>query len=90
MFYAQVNLDEFLICQIVSEKLLELAKNPNNNKPSTQCACCQECHADGGKYYGMVVQFKSSHRWLPIKKYMLQQYQGNLHFSLQNTGYVAA
>ena len=91
MTYAQANLNEFPTCQVFSEKLLEFfSKDPNDNNPPTRWVCCQEIHTDRGKLCHVVVQFKSSRRWLPIKKFTLQQYGVNLHFSSQDTGYVTA
>ena len=80
--YAEANMNEFPTYQMFSEKLLEFySNNSNNNNPLTKWVCCQEDHADGEKHYHMVVQFKSSYTWLPIKKYMSQQYGVSLHFS---------
>ena len=47
---AQANLNQYPACQVFSETLLEFfRKNPNDNNPPTQWACCQEDHADGGE-----------------------------------------
>ena len=71
-------------------KVLEFfTKQKDDKNPPLQWSCCQEPHADDGKHH-TVIRFEKLGRWMPIKKYMIQNFGKNLHFSSQNLGYVAA
>ena len=91
--YSEANLVEFPTCGVFVEKVLKFfTKQKDDKNPLLRWStiCCQEPHAEGGKHYHMVISFQKPQKWMPVKKYMIQNFGINLHFSSQNLGYVAA
>ena len=91
--YSEANLVEFPTCGVFVDKVLKFfTKQKDDKNPLLRWStvCCQEPHAEGGKHYHMVIIFEKPQRWMSVKKYMIQNFGINLHFSSQNLGYVAA
>ena len=53
--------------------------------------CCSlENHSDGGQHYHMVLKLDRVHRWLPSKKFLLQTFGINVHYSNIHHNYFSA
>lgn len=75
IIYSQANSVEFSTCRDFVEKVLEFfLKQRDDKNPPLQWPYCQELDADCRKHYHMVKRFKKSRRWMPIQKYIIQNF----------------
>ena len=55
-----------------------------------QWTCCQEKHKKGGTHFHMAMKLNKIKRWLPIRQYLRQKWNVNVHFSNRHVNYYSA
>lgn len=86
--YSQADLTMFPGRQEFSEAVVEAFSATTAD--IIQWVCCQEQHVNGGKHYHMAIKMSKSMRWLPIRRYLLDNHGINVHFSNRHVNYYSA
>ena len=55
-----------------------------------QWTCCKEKHKKGGTHFHMAIKLNKIKWWLPIRQYLRQKWNVNVHFSHRHVNYYSA
>ena len=78
--YSQADLSIFKDCESFVAAVAILA----------EWVYCKELHEDGGEHFYMLIKFKSSWLWGPVKEKFMQDYNVSLNFKTKSYGYIGS
>ena len=84
--YSQADLSIFKDCESFVAAVVEAFGSSN----VVEWAYCKELHEDGGEHFYMLIKFKSSWLWGPVKKKFMQDYNVSLNFKTKSYVYIGS
>ena len=90
--YSQADLNIFPEKESFASAVCEVVLKCDGPKAKiVQWTCCQEKHKKGaGTHFHMAIKLNRIKRWLPIRQYLRQKWNVNVHFSNRHVNYYSA
>jgi hypothetical protein len=70
--YSQASLEKFPLLNDFTKAIMD--SFAQGSAQVLHWCCSLESHSDGGKHYHMVLKLNKIQRWLPSKRYLLEQF----------------
>ena len=86
--YSQVDTSKFPTRESFAAAVVASFRSPSANV--LHWCCSKGSHKSGGIHYHLSLKLNKSHRWLPAKNYLKEQYNISVHFSSVHANYFTA